>query len=338
MKRYGSKIIAVSYYVPEKIVNTSDMEKKLQFKEKLGVPYGILERLTGCREHREASPETDASDLAVAASRRVLSEARISIDMIDLIIFAACCQDIYEPATANIVAEKLGAKKTQLFDLKNACNSFINSIDIVDSLISTGKIKYALITSGEIATKYVNYDIQSKDDLVLKASGLTLGDAGAALIMTDNNTGNNGLCTSYFSSDGSQWRLATILGGGTMYPRDPKMSYFLSDGEKIIDLAFKEIPPKVKNVLAETGWKPGEVDLVIAHQVTIKIIHEIMKAVGIPLDRAVITVDRFGNTASTTIPIALSIAQEERRLVTGSKVLIVGGAAGFSVGIITMIW
>ncbi|OGC41756.1 hypothetical protein A2Y85_05250, partial [candidate division WOR-3 bacterium RBG_13_43_14] len=279
MKRYGSKIIAVSYFVPEKIVRTSDIEEKLQFKEKIGVPYGILERLTGCREHREAPPGTDASDLAVAASRRALSKADISIEIIDLIIFAACCQDIYEPATANIIAEKLGAKKIQLFDIKNACNSFINSIDIVDSLISTGKVKYGLIASGEVASKYVDYNILNKDDLVLKASGLTLGDAGAALIMTENKADDDGFCASHFSSDGSQWRLATILGGGTMYPRDPKMCYFLSDGEKIIDLAFKKIPPEVKKVLAESGWTPNDVDLVIAHQVTIKIIHEIMNAV-----------------------------------------------------------
>ncbi len=338
MRRYGSRILAVSYYVPDKVVKTIDIEKTLKFKEKIGIPYGILERLTGCHEHREASPETDASDLAVAASQQALKKAKLPIDSIDLIIFAACCQDISEPATANIIAEKLGAKRTQLFDLKNACNAFINSIDIADSLISTGKAKYVLIASGEIASKYIDYNIQDKTDLVLKSSGLTLGDAGAAVIMSPKEQGDRGLCATHFLSDGSQWRLATILGGGTMYPRDPDKCYFLSDGEKIIDLAFKNIPPEVNKTLVDTGWTANDVDLVVAHQVTIKIIYDIMNAVGIPLDRAIITVNRFGNTAATTLPIALATALEEGRLNPGTKVLIVGGAAGFSVGVITMIW
>jgi len=162
MTKYGSKIISIGYYVPEKIVKVKDIEKKLKFKEKLGVPYGILERLTGCREHHEASPDVDASDLAVKASEAAIKQANISVKDIDLIIFAACCQDVTEPATANIIQEKLGATGAHVFDVKNACNSFINSMDIADSLISTGKAKTVLIAAGEVASKYIDWNIEKK--------------------------------------------------------------------------------------------------------------------------------------------------------------------------------
>jgi 3-oxoacyl-[acyl-carrier-protein] synthase-3 len=338
MARYGSKIISVGYYVPDKIVKSKDLEKKLRFKENLGVPYGILERLTGCKEHREAPPDTDASDLAVWASEKAIKHAGISANDIDLLIFSACCQDITEPATANIVQEKLNAKNAQVFDVKNACNAFINSVDIADSMISSEKAKTVLVTTGEVGSKYIDYNIKKREDLDLKASGLTIGDGGAAVMMTKSNPGENGIRASHFTSDGSQWRLAVIYGGGTMYPRDPNQCYFLSDSVKIIDLAFERIPPIMLKVIKQAGWQPKDVDMVIPHQVTIKIIKDIMDKVGIPFERAIITVDRYGNTASSTIPIALGIALDEGRLKQGMKVLFVGGASGFTVGVIALVW
>lgn len=338
MAKYGSKIISVGYYVPEKIVKIKDIEKNLKFKEKLGVPYGILERLTGCREHREAHPETNASDLAVKASEQAIKQAGISVKDIDLIIFGACCQDITEPATANIIQEKLGALGAQVFDVKNACNAFLNGMDIADSLISTDKVKTVLIAAGEVASIYVDLDIKKKEDLDLKASGLTLGDGGGAAIMTKSNTSESGLKASRFTSDGTQWRLAVIYGGGTMYPRDPSQCYFLSDSVKIIGLAFEKIPAIMIKVMKDAGWKPEDVDLVVPHQVTLKIITDIMNSVKIPFDRAIVTVDRYGNTAATTIPIALGTALESGRMKPGSKILLVGGAAGFSVGVLALVW
>ena len=338
MAKYGSKIISVGYYVPEEIVKVKDIEKKLKFREKLGVPYGILERLTGCREHREARPETNASDLAVKASEQAIKQAGISVKDIDLIIFGACCQDLSEPATANIIQEKLGASSAQVFDVKNACNAFLNGMDIADSLISTDKVKTVLIAAGEVVSKYVDMDIKKKEDLDLKASGLTLGDGGGAAIMTRSNASERGLKASRFTSDGTHWRLAVIYGGGTMYPRDPSQCYFLSDGVKIIGIAFEKIPAIMIKVMKDVGWKPEDVDLVVPHQVTLKIIKDIMNKVKIPFERAIVTVDRYGNSAATTIPIALGTALESGRMKPGSKILLVGGASGFSVGVLALVW
>ncbi len=339
MKRYGSKIISVGCYIPEKIVRTSNLEKELKLKERFGLSVGLLERLTGCAEHHEiATPDLNASDLAVKASKIALKNANLPVEKIDMLIFAACCQDLMEPATANIVAGKLGIKAIPVLDIKNACNAVINSIDIADSLITTGKVRNVLITSGEIASKYVDKNIKDMKDFEQKAAGLTLGDAGSALIMIPKKSDKEGIIASSFLSDCSQWNLAVIYGSGTMYPRDPDKNYFLSDSDKIISLALELIPPLVDKTLVESGWKPEDVDLVIAHQATKKVIYDIMRVCEVPQDRAVITVDKYGNTAAATIPIVLNEALKAGRLRTGSRVLMVGGASGFSAGAITLVW
>lgn len=303
-----SRIVSVGYVLPDKEVKTKDVEEELHLKERLGVPYGLLERLTGCRAHREAPPETNASDLAVQASQNALNNAQISVDDLDLMVFCACCHDVPEPATANIVQEKLGAYNAHVFDIKNACNAFLNGIDVADSLIACGKASTALITTGEVTSKFVDKNIVRREDLQLKGAGLTLGDGGGAVILQQNNNAEHGLVATRFTSDGRHWRLAVVGEGGTMYPRDASRGYFWSDSEKIITLAFEKIPDVMRYVMKEAGWQPDDVDLVIPHQVTIKIIKDIMDDVKIPFERAVITVDRFGNTAASTIPIAMATA------------------------------
>lgn len=338
-----SRILSVGYYVPEKVVKTIDIEKKLRFKESFGLPYGLLTRMTGCKEHREARGELDASDLAVRAARQAIDRAGIDPDEIDTVIFCACDHDIDEPATANVVVEKLGIEGISTFDVKNACNSFINGLDIADAMIKSGKAKLILITTGEVITNWVCYSIRSRDELKYKAAGLTLGDGGGAAILGPSNSVNSGILASHFETYGQYWKIATVMAGGTMYPRCPENSesdvtYFLSDSEKILALALEKIPPVMKKVMKKLGWRPENVDLVVGHQVTIKIMRDILNRVGIPFEKTVVTVDRYGNTGAASIPIALCSALEQGRLKSGMKVLLVGGASGFSVGVVAIVW
>jgi 3-oxoacyl-[acyl-carrier-protein] synthase-3 len=301
----------------------------------------MIERLTGCREHREVSSDFNASDLAVAASRQALERANITQGEIDLLIFCACSQDITEPATANIIQEKIGATNAQVLDIKNACNSFINGLDIAESMIITGKSHNALVCSGEVLSRYVDFNIKTRKDLELRAAGLTLGDGGGAVVLQENGLNEHGIKGSRFISDGAQWRLAVVTAGGTMYPRapvDPSLTYFQSDSERIIALARERVPIVIRGVLEEVGWKPEDVDLVIPHQVTVRIIKEISATVGIEFEKNIITLDRYGNTAAASIPIAMNHALESKRLQPGMKILLVGGAAGFSAGAIALTW
>jgi len=337
-----SRILSIDYYVPDNVVRTIDIEKKLRFKERFGLPYGILTKMTGCKEHREARGKMDASDLAVNAAKKVLEKAGIRPEDIDLLLFCACDHDIDEPATVNIVAEKLGIKGISAFDIKNACNSFINGIDIADGMIKSAKAKTVLVTTGEVITNWVCYNIRTKDELKYKAAGLTLGDGGAAAIVFPSED-ERGIIASHFETYGEYWKVATVMAGGTVYPRCPENSeldvtFFLSDSEQILQLALEKIPPVMQKVMQRIGWKPENVDLVIGHQVTIKIMRDILNRVNIPFEKTVVTVDRYGNTGAASIPIALCTAIEQGRLKPGMKVLLVGGASGFSAGVIALIW
>lgn len=336
-----ARILSIDYYVPEQVVKTIDVEKKLQFKEKLGLPYGILTKMTGCREHHEARGKMDASDLAVRAAQKAIKQANIAPEEIDLVLFCACDHDITEPATVNIVVEKLALSGVSAFDVKNACNSFINGLDIADAMIKSGKVKTVLVTTGEVITDWVCYDINKKEDLKLKAAGLTLGDGGAAAIVVPSDSENKGILHSCFETFGEYWQIAVVMAHGTMFPRYPEnsdLTYFLSDSEKILALALEKIPPVMEKVMTKVGWKPEDVNLVIGHQVTIKIMRDILSEVNIPFEKTVVTVDRYGNTGAASIPIALCTALEQNRLKSGMKVLLVGGASGFSAGVMALIW
>ncbi len=336
-----SRIISVGTYIPEKVLKTIDIEKRIGFKEKLGLPYGLLEKLTGCRELHVANPEMNSSDLAYKASLDALIKAKVTPEEIDVVIFCACCQDIMEPATANIIQDKLGALNAQVFDVKNACNAFLNGIDIADSMIRTSKASTVLITTGEIGTRWVDYNINSRDDFKTRMAGLTLGDAGASVIIKKFDYEEHGIVGSFFKSEGKHWNLAVVMTGGTKYPRDPpdrSLTYFISDSEKIIELALENVSRAIIEVLKKIGWSPTDVDLVISHQVTVKIIKDIAECVKIPFERCMITVDRYGNTAAASIPLTLNDALNRGVLKPGMKVLLIGGAAGFSAGVIALVW
>jgi 3-oxoacyl-(acyl-carrier-protein) synthase III len=339
--KISSSIVSVGSCLPHKVVRTIDIEKSLQFEKKLGLPHGILEKLTGCIEHREADPDVNASDLAAAAGQQAITRADIKAKDLDLLIFCACSQDITEPATANIIQEKMGATNAHVLDVKNACNAFINGIDIADSMIRTGKIETVLICSGEVLSRYVDMDIETREDLQIRAAGLTLGDGGGAVVLGKSIEEKTGVQGSCFTSDGNHWRLATVTAGGTMYPRapvDPHLTYFHSQSEKIIALARARVPIVIRRLLKGIGWRPADVDLVVPHQVTTRIVKDISRAVGIEFKKNIITLDRYGNTAAASIPIALNHAFEARRLIPGTKILLVGGAAGFSAGAIALAW
>jgi 3-oxoacyl-[acyl-carrier-protein] synthase-3 len=263
----------------------------------------------------------------------------MSVDEIDLIIFAACTQDITEPATANIVQEKLGSTNSQVLDVKNACNSFLNGLDVADSHIRTGKSRRALVVSGETLSVGIDWNIRSLDDLKSRLAALTLGDAGAAMVLEAvPEEEGRGILATRFRSYGHKWRLATVLAGGSMRGMNPEYAYFRSESAELREAALELIPGVVAAVCAEIGWKPSDIELACGHQVTKELVHALAKMCNVPADCSMVTVTDYGNTAAASIPVALATAYEQGRLARGTKVMLVGGAAGFSVGVIPVIW
>lgn len=336
----GSAVITgVGHYLPETSVSSDEVISRIRAKNRgLTIPSGLIERLSGVA-HRYYSLEGTSSDMAVLAANNALRQAEVDPLDIDLVIFAAASHDITEPATSNIVQEKTGCANAQVFDVKNACNSFLNALDIAQSFIHTGRAKRILVTTGEVLSPSISWHISDIKDLYLKFAGLTLGDGGGAVVVEALDTTERGVMPGHFVSDGSQWRLSTMLSCGTLMRHDTSKMYFESESKKMQSLAVKHVPPLLRRVTEAIGWDMvRDVRIVIPHQVSLRVIQMICKAISYPVDRCVITLDRVGNTAAASIPIALSLALQEGRIRRGDKILLVGGAAGFSAGVVPMVW
>lgn len=334
-----SGFVSVGAALPEQVITTKDVNRRIFETTGFEINNGLIERLTGVRTRRYRGEDEQSSDLALRAAQQAIERADIDVAEVDLVIFAACTQDITEPATANILQEKLGAKRAQVLDVKNACNSFLNGLDVADSHIRSGKSKLAIVASGETLSLGIDWRIKSMEDLRARISGLTLGDAGAAAVLRAiPDDAPNGILTTRFRSYGDRWRAATVMSGGSMRHMNPEDAYFLSDSAALRESAYSLIPDVVREVYEEIGWTPEDVDVACGHQVTEELVYGIAERCGTPADRNSITVTECGNTAAASIPLALCKAFDDGRIERGSKILLVGGAAGFSVGVIPFIW
>lgn len=338
MQHLSTVIAGVGHYLPETIVPMEEIERRVRYRFDFSLPPGIITSLTGVREKRLAAEGEHPSDLALKAARMALDQAGLTPSAIDLLIFASCAQDLAEPATANILQEKLRATKAHVLDVKNACNSFLNAMDIVDSLIKTGKARTALIASGEVFSPVINWELKTREDLEAGFAGLTLGDGAGAVVLRATEEKDRGIRQSAFESDGSQWRLATVMGGGIIAPRDPSATYFTARSTILLPETISRLPPVVKRVLERSGWDVDEVDLVCCHQVSMQGVRQACRLTGFPLEKCMITVPRYGNTGAASIPIGLSEALEKGLITQGARILLAGLGSGISVGAISLIW
>jgi 3-oxoacyl-(acyl-carrier-protein) synthase III len=336
-RRIATVIAGVGKHVPDRIVTSEEIEKKVGFEEKFNMPLGSIEKISGVRERRYVADNQASSDMAYEASKIALERAGVEPDELDIIIFASASHDIAEPATANILQDKLKATKAHVLDVKNACNSFLNGVDVMDSFMQTGRCRVGLVAAGEVLSKFVNFDIETIEELGVGFSAFTLGDGGGAIVFKAENEQGRGIRRTRFSSDGSAWELATIKGGGTLHPFDITQLYFISHSAGINKLALRHIPSVMLGMMRETGWRHEDVDRVVPHQVTRGITERIMRIVNLPPEKAMYTITKYGNTAAASIPIALTEAIEENLVHPNSRVMLVGGASGFSAGVMTVV-
>ncbi len=338
LRKVSSVIAGVGKYVPDNIITSESIEERVALCEKNLAPKGAIEEITGVRERRHISAgEAYSSDMAFLASQRALQNAEIDASELDVIIFSSASHDIAEPATANILQERLEAWSAHVVDVKNACNSAVNALDIMDAFIKTGRCKVGLVASGEVLSQIINYDINTPEDLQVGLSGLTLGDGGGAIVVKASEDLERGIKGSYFNSDGSMWKVATIMGGGSRFPHDSSRMYFVSHSIELARLAMGSIPLAIKTVLQEVGWQPEEIKLVVPHQVTEKLIERVSRMAGLPFEKCMVTLTNYGNTAAASIPIALAEAVESGRVQKGDKILLVGGAAGWSSAVMALV-
>lgn len=305
----------------------------------LGSPYvpppGLLEDLTGVRGVHERGEGEQASDLAVAAAAKALAAAGLGIDQVDLVLFTSCCQDLIEPATAHIVAAKLGAG-CPVFDVKNACNSVLNGLEVATAFIESGRYRTVLITSGEAPTLTTRWDVPDHAAFLRALPGYTLSDAGAALLLTAVPATDDGpgVLSTVFAADSTAWDRCVVEAGGTLHfrPADPEPTYVRLNDDLLRDAALGTLP------LVLERWGP-ELELarrsafVAFHQISLAQFHETIEQLALPPGCCLPTVAEHGNVASASLPLQLVTALESDRVEPGDTVTLIGMASGFSVGL-----
>jgi acyl-CoA:acyl-CoA alkyltransferase len=339
-------ITGVGHYLPDRRVTTAEVEQILTGRGEFAIPSGLIQLLTGVRERYWASEDQASSDLAAAAGRAALDHAGVHPLSLDLLIVASASHDVAEPSTAAITQSKLGCKNAATMDVKSACNSFINGLDVAASMIETGRAASVLVTAGEVISPVIDWEIGGMAALKRKFAGLTLGDAGGAVVVQALSAGSasapagpdaRGVLPGEFMTDGDQWELCTVLFGGSL-KRMATGDMFDCRSDELAKLALQHLPDLFGKVLGRIGWDTSDIALVVPHQVSRAVIVDLARRWDYPLDRCMITIDRYGNTAAASIPLALSLAEQAGRISRGDKIMLVGGAAGFSAGIVPLVW
>ena len=335
-----ARIAGVAVHLPERVMDNAEMRRRVATaSEGFSPPVDLVHRLTGVTRRHLMPDDAQASDLAVAAAGKLLAETGTDPAEVDLLLFAAASQDMCEPATAHIVAAKLGLS-CPVLDVKNACNSVLNAIELGDALIAAGRYRRILVACGESPSRGIRWRVKDLAQYLASFPGYTLSDAGAALLLVPGPAGptDPGVLACAFTADSSAWQVGTLPAGGSAHPRDVDKTYFHIDGNKL-RLAFEALGPGLPlDLLRRLGLRWDDFAVVAVHQVSLDYLEVFRSALDIPAEKLVVTLTEHGNVASASLPLQLVRARDEGRLAPGDLVALVGLAGGVSLGMAVLRW
>lgn len=324
-------ITAVGVLLPEEVRSSDGLQREVARAAGLALPPGLLRLATGIRSRRVAGPGVYASTLAVGAARRALEAGGLGPLDVDLLLFASASRDMVEPATAHIVQRELGSRAHAL-DVTNACNSFVNGIDLARTMILAGRARRALVVTGETPSRAVREAPADLAEFRDAFAGYTFGDAGAAVVV--EGVGRGGILDVDSETHSEHWEVGGIAGGGSRHPRGDAYTYFRGDGHELRGVFEKVGTAVIDRTLHRTGMDWDGFARVLVHQVTVPYLERFAELTGVPAGKLVVTVPELGNVASASIGVQLDRIFPE--LAPGERVLFVGLGGGIS--IMTMVW
>ena len=286
----------------------------------------IIER-TGIKERRIAAPEQAMTDLALPAARMALERAGVEPEEIDLIIVATLTPDMMFPTTASLLADLLPAPKAAAYDLLAGCTGFVYALAQGHAMVSAGLSKKALVVGGDVLSKILDWTDRST--LVL------FGDGAGAVVL--ERVGEGGFEGFELGADGGGGEHLWLPGSGSRTFEDADRLVKMN-GREVFKFATRVMVSSAEALLDEVGRTIDDVDVYVPHQANTRIIDYATKKLGIAEDRVIVNVDRYGNTSSGSIPLALGDAEADGRLRKGSLVLMTGMGAGLTWGSTLMEW
>ena len=314
-------ITGLGAYAPERVVTNDELSHMVDTSDEW-----IMER-TGIRERRIASEEQALSDLSLPAVRQALEQAGSDGTDIDLVIVATVTPDMMFPSTSAILADRLGAKDAAAYDLSAGCTGFMYAVAQAYGMVASGLSRRALVVGGDVLSRILDWSDRST--VVLFGDG-----AGAVMLEPAEEAGFLGF---ELGADGAGGEHLWLPGSGSRRFEEPE-KYVKMNGREVFKFATRVLVSSANDVLAQCGAGIEDVDVYVPHQANVRIIDHATKKLGIPSERVVINVDRYGNTSSGSIPLALAEAQADGRLQPGKLVLMTGMGAGLTWGSALMRW
>jgi 3-oxoacyl-[acyl-carrier-protein] synthase-3 len=324
-----AKISALGTYVPPRILNNADLAKMVDTSDEW-----IMQRL-GIRERHLVEPGMATSDMAVEAACRCLTQRGITASEVEVVIVATVTPDMFFPATACLVQDKIGAHNAWGFDLSAACSGFLYALQVGAKLVETGAHSKVMVIGADTMSSIIDYTD--------RATCVIFGDGAGAVLIEPTEEGEIGLIDFHHEIDGSGAAALNMPAGGSLHPASAetvagRMHYVHQDGQAVYKYAVRKMVETTTKVLHANNITAGQLGCFIPHQANRRIILSTAERLGLPLDRVIINIDRFGNTTAATIPLAMQTALEEHRLQRESLVLLASVGAGFTVGACLLRW
>ena len=314
-------ITGLGTHVPERVLTNAELAELVDTSDEW-----IRER-TGIRERRIASRDEALTDIALPAARAALAEAEVDAADIDLLICATVTPDMMFPTSSALLADELGMPKAAAYDLLAGCTGFVYALAQGYAMLSAGLARRALVVGGDVLSKILDW--HDRSTLVLFGDG-----AGAVVLETVDHGGFLGF---ELGADGGGGEHLWLPGSGSRYFEDPD-AFVKMNGREVYRFATRIMVYSAEQILAECGKTVDDVDVYIPHQANKRIIDHAAGKLGIPPEKTVVNVDRYGNTSSGSIPLALTDARAEGRLRDGALILMTGMGAGLTWGSALMEW
>ena len=316
-------ITGLGAYAPKRIVTNDELSTIVDTTDEW-----IMER-TGIRERRIAAPEEALTDLAMPAARAALAQAGVEAREIDLLLCATVTPDMMFPTSSALLADALGAEDAAAYDLLAGCTGFMYAIAQAYGMIAAGLADRALVVGGDVLSRILDWTDRST--LVL------FGDGAGAVVLERVESG--GFLGFELGADGGGGIHLSLPGSGSRRMEEASANgYVHMNGREVYKFATRVLVSSAQDLLKECGVSVNDVDLYIPHQANVRIMNHAQEKLGIPRERMVVNVDRYGNTSSGSIPLALADAQEDGRLKKGDLVLMTGMGAGLTWGSALMEW
>jgi len=326
--RIAAKISGVAGYVPPKVLTNADLEKLVDTNDEW------IRTRTGIRERHIVDPGSATSHMATEAAKQLLAQTNTNPTDIDLIVLASVTPDMFFPASACLVQERIGAKNAWGFDLSAACSGFVYALTVAAQFVGAGTHKTVLAIGSDSMSRILDY----KD----RATCVLFGDGAGAVLLEPAKDGE-GILDFEHDVDGSGGNYLYMPGGGSLNPSthetiDKNMHVVHQDGSQVFKYAVRRMAELATCLLQRNGFTGEDLALVVPHQANLRIIRAMQERLGVDDSKVMVNIDRYGNTTAGTIPLGLRDAIAEGRLNKGDLVMLAAVGAGYTTGGVLLRW